>query len=244
MVAGADAGAAGASIGGDSVCADSSGQGLEGGIVLSWLTVPSTRTLVITVLVVGGVALAALGAWAWYDAGQRRVAAAYADVSARVQAAEAPDAPAEAKAAVARELQALLTRYPSARPVPQAAFDLGNLRMATRDYIGARAAYQLALQRGATGMLRTLAQLGIGRAWESERDFAKAADAYAALVNQLDNRSFAYEDALVDYARTLELSGKKDEAVAAYQKVLKEVPNARRADDIRARLAALGTAAR
>jgi tetratricopeptide (TPR) repeat protein len=213
--------------------------------VLSWPpSVPPTRALVIAGLVVIAVALAAFGGWAWYDASQRRMSAAYADVMARVQATEAPDVTAEAKAAAARDLEQVLARYPSARAVPHAAYELGNLRFAAKNYAGARAAYELALQRGASGMLRPLVRSAIARTWEAERDFAKAADAYGALVKDLAPKSFAYEDALIDHARTLELAGKKAEAVAAYQKVLKDVPNARRADDIRTRLAALGTAAR
>jgi tetratricopeptide (TPR) repeat protein len=217
----------------------------SGGIVLSWPpTLPSTRTLVIAVAAVVVVALAAFGGWAWYDASQRRTSAAYAEVMTRAQAADAPEAPVEAKAAAARDLEQLLARYPSARSVPQAAYELGNLRFAAKNYAGARGAYELALQRGAQGMMRALARAGIARSWEAERDFAKAADAYGVLVKDLDPKSFVYEDALIDYARSLELAGKKAEAVAAYQKVLKDVPNARRADDIRTRLASLGTATR
>jgi len=213
--------------------------------VLSWPpTLPSTRTIVITVLVVVAVGLAAFGGWVWHDASQRRVAAAYAQVTARVQAAEAPDASAEVKSAAIKDLEGLLTQYPSARMVPQAAYDLGNLRFATRNYAGARTAYELAVQRGAPTMIDALARSGIARSWEAERDFAKAADAYGALVKTLEPKSFAYEESLIDWARALELAGRKDEAVAAYQRVLKDVPNARRADDIRTRLAALGTAAR
>jgi tetratricopeptide (TPR) repeat protein len=213
--------------------------------VLSWPpTLPSTRTLVITILVVVAVALAALGGWAWHDASQRRVAAAYASVTARAQAAEAPETPAEVRAAAIRDLEGLLTQYPSARTAPQTAYDLGNLRFAAKNYAGARTAYELTLQRGAPPMIAALAKSGIARTWEAERDFAKAADAYGALVKDLDPKSFAYEDALIDWARALELAGRKGEAVAAYQRVLKDVPNARRADDIRVRLAALGTASR
>jgi tetratricopeptide (TPR) repeat protein len=213
--------------------------------VLTWPpTLPSTRTLVIGGLIVVAVGLAVFGGWSWYDASQRRVSAAYAAVTARVQASEAPDAPADAKGAAIGELEALLSRYPSARAVPQAAYDLGNLRFATRNYAGARSAYELALRRGAPETIRALARSGIGRTWEAERDFGKAADAYGALVKDLDPKSFLYEDTLIDHARALELAGKKDQAVAAYQKLLKDVPNARRADDVRTRLAALGTAAR
>jgi len=210
-----------------------------------WLPpLPSRRTLLITAGAGALVLLVAVGAWAWYDAQQRRMQAAYADVLLRVQVADAPDTPAEGKLAAARDLEQVLARYPSARAVPQAAYELGNLRFAARDYAGARAAYALAVQRGGTGLVRALARSSIGRTWEAERDFAKAADAYAELVKALDPRSFLYEDALIDQARALEMAGRKPEAVAAYERVLKEVPTARRADEIRMRLAALGTAVR
>ncbi len=205
---------------------------------------PSTRTAVIGSLVVLGVAVLALGGWAWYGAQQRRMSAAYGGVMARVLAAEAPEATAEARATATREVEQLLARYPSARTVPQAAFELGNLRFVARDYAGARQAWEQTLQRGATGMLRALAASSLARSWEAERDFARAADAYGALVKELDAKSFLYEDTLIDQARALELAGRKPEAVAVYLRVLKDVPNARRADDIRTRLAALGTAAR
>jgi hypothetical protein len=41
-----------------------------------------------------------------------------------------------------------------------------------------------------------------------------------------------------------ELAGKKTEAIAAYQRLLKEVPTAKRSDDVRSRLASLGSSAR
>jgi hypothetical protein len=45
---------------------------------------------------------------------------------------------------------------------------------------------------------------------------------------------------LIDLARAQELAGRTPDAIATYQRVLKEVPAARRADEIRARLATLG----
>lgn len=219
--------------------------GLQEGSLLSWPpSLPSTRSLIITVALVIAVALVALGGWAWYGASQRRVAAAFAAVTPRVQAAQAADASADAKAAAIKDLEAVLKQYPRARMASQAAYDLGNLRLAANDYAGARAAYELALERGAPPIISVLARGGIGRSWEAERNFAKAADAYGALVKELEPKSFAYEDTLMDWARTLELAGRKGEAVAAYQRLLKDVPNARRADDVRARLVALGTATR
>jgi tetratricopeptide (TPR) repeat protein len=205
---------------------------------------PSARTLFITGLALVVIGLAGLGGWAWWDAHQRRVLAAHAEVIARVQPALAPEAPPEAKAAATRELEQLLARYPSARTVPEAAYELGNVRFAAGQYAPARSAYELALQRGATGLVRALARAGVARTWEAERDFGQAGQAYGALVKELDPRSFLYEDALIDQARALELGGKKAEAIAVYQRVLKEVPTAKRADDVRSRLASLGIAAR
>jgi tetratricopeptide (TPR) repeat protein len=207
-------------------------------------TLPETRTLIIAGLVVLGVALAALGGWVWWDAHQRRVLEAHAAVMARVQPGLGPEASADARAAAAKDLETLLERYPSARTVPEAAYELGNVRFASGQYAPARAAYELALQRGPSGLLRSLLRGAVGRTWEAERDFNNAAQTYGALVKELDPRSFLYEDALMDQARCLEMAGKKDEAIATYERVLKEVPTAKRAEDVRTRLASLGTAAR
>ena len=220
-------------------------EGHAEGLPVNWLpSVPSARTLVIVGLVAVTAALAALGGWLWWSSYQRRVLEAHAAVMTRVQPALVADASAESRATAMRELEELLAAYPSARMVPEAAYDLGNVRFAAGQYASARAAYELAVQRGATGLLRALARGGVARTWEAERDFGRASEAYAALVKELDPRSFLYEDALLDQARCLELAGKKDEAIAAYQRVLKDVPTAKRADDVRSRLASLGTSTR
>lgn len=204
---------------------------------------PSTRTLIVAGLALVAVALVGVGAWAWWDAQERRTQAAVGEVMARVQAAQAADASAEARRTAIHELEQLLQRYPSARTVAAAAYELGNLRFATGQYAAARAAYELALQRGAGGIVAALARAGVARTWEAERDYTRAAEGYAALARHLDPRSFLYEDALIDQARALELAGKKTEAIAAYQRVLKDVPAAKRADDVRSRLASLGASA-
>jgi tetratricopeptide (TPR) repeat protein len=208
------------------------------------MTLPTPRTLIIAGLALVAVALAAFGGWAWWNAQQRQALEATAEVLARVQPALAPDATADARLTGARELEQLLERFPSARSVPSVAYELGNLRFAAGQPAAARAAYELSLQRGATGLIGAMARAGVARTWEAERDFGRAAEAYAALVASLDPRSFLYEDALIDQARVLELGGKRDEAIAIYQRILEELPTATRADDVRSRLASLGTAAR
>jgi tetratricopeptide (TPR) repeat protein len=205
---------------------------------------PTPRTLVVAALVALGLLLVAGGGWAWWQAQQQRVRAAFAEVMPRVQVAQAPDATAEARAAAVQALEQVLQRYPSAGPVAEAAYELGNLRYAAGQYAPARSAYEIALGRGPSGTLGALARAGVARTWEAQRDFARAVEAYQALVRDLEPRSFLYEDALIDWARALELAGRKPEAIAAYQRVLKDVPTARRADEVRIRLAGLGAPSR
>ena len=202
--------------------------------------VPSRRTLValavglLLVLVVGG------AAWFWLAAERSRVMAAYADVLGRIAPAQRPQATPEARAAATRDLEAILTRYPSAAAAPQAAYDLGNLRYDATQYPAARAAYEVALARGATGTLRTLAQAGVGYAREAEGDFLKAIDAYRLALAGVGPGDFYYEALLADLGRAQELAGQKADAIATYQRILKELPQARRGEEIRARLRGLG----
>jgi len=206
----------------------------------SFVIAPSRRTLLVLAGAVLAVLLLGGAAWFWYAAEQRRAMAAYADVMVRVAAAEGPQATAEARAAAARDLEAILARYPSAAAAPQTAYQLGNVRYGAGQYAAARAAYEVVLARGATGTLRTLAQAGRGYTWEAERDWAKAMDAYRAALATLGPKDFYYEALLVDLARTQELAGRKDEAVETYRRILKELPQARRGEEVRARLMRLG----
>ena len=202
--------------------------------------VPSRRTLVALAVALLLVLVAGGAAWFWLAAERSRVMAAYADVLVRIAPAQRPQATPEARAAATRDLEAILARYPSAAAAPQAAYDLGNLRYDASQYAAARAAYEVALARGATGTLRTLAQAGVGYTREAEGDFLKAIDAYRLGLTGVGPRDFYYEALLADLGRAQELAGQKAEAIATYQRVLKELPQARRAEEIQARLRGLG----
>ncbi len=52
-------------------------------------------------------------------------------------------------------------------------------------------------------------------------------------------KTFLYEDTLMALARVQELGGKPAAAVETYQRLLKEMPDTRRADDLKTRLADL-----
>ena len=206
---------------------------------MNW-TLPSTRTLVIGGVVTVLVLAAATGGWYWYDHQQRRVASMYADVMTRVYAAQSPQAPADARARAQQELEQLLMQQPSAAPVAEAAYELGNLRYAARQWAPARSAYEIALARGHSPTVRALARTSIGYTWEAERDWGKAIDAFGALARDLGPRDFLFDDVHFALARVQELGGKPADAVATYQRLLKEEPTGLRVEEARQQVIRLG----
>jgi tetratricopeptide (TPR) repeat protein len=209
-------------------------------LTVAW---PAPRTLVAAALGLVLVGAIAVGGWYWYDTQQRRVGAAYAEVMTRAYAAQAPQAGSDARASVARDLEQLIAQHPSGPSAAEAAYELGNLRYAAQQYPAARGAYELAVARGGSPTVRTLARVSIGYTWEAERNFSKALEAYQVVAKELGPKDFLYEQTLVDLGRAQELAGRPADAVATYQRLLKELPAARRADDVRGRLAALGAPA-
>jgi len=196
----------------------------------------SRRALVAGAIgLVVALALGALG-WFWYSAQQSRAASAYAEALFRVRLAAKP----EDRTVAIQTLEATLARYPSSSAATQAAYQLAALRYDAGQHAAARRAYEIALARGASGTLRTLAQAGIGYAWEAERDYPKAIDVYRGTLSRLGPKDFYYETLLMDLGRSQELAGRKAEAIETYRRLLKEIPQARRASEIRARLTALG----
>ena len=124
----------------------------------------------------GGPAPAGFGGWLWYDAQQRRVQEPTRRWS-RACSCQAPDAPAEAKITATATWSSGFSRYPSARAVPQAAYELGNLRFGLSS---TRAPAPPTSSRCSAGPAEPCdAGAGLaGAHLEAERDFARAADAY------------------------------------------------------------------
>ena len=197
----------------------------------------SRRTVALAIAAVLVLGVLAAGGWLWYAAGQRRAMAAYAEALPGAYAA--PAAPA-ARAAAIRALETVLGQYPSAAPAAEAAYQLGNLRYDDRQYAAARAAYEIALAKRPPPTIRALASLAIGRTWEAERNYPKTIAAHQAALARLGPRDFLYEEVLVALARAQELSGRRDDAIGSYRKMLKDLPESRRGDEVRSRLARLG----
>jgi tetratricopeptide (TPR) repeat protein len=181
-----------------------------------------------------------LGGWFWADRSERRATAAYAEPLARLADARAGSLTPQARAAIAGELEAAMAQYPSATLAAQAAWELGNVRYAERDWERARRAWAITLARSPSPTLRTLARAGLGYAWEAEGNLPKATEAYQTALAGLRPGDFAYDEMLMALARVQELAGDTTAAVASYRRLLSETPQGLRVDDARARLAALG----
>ena len=185
------------------------------------------------VLVIGG-------AWFWLSAQSERAQAVHAEALAQAYALRGGQAPAEARTAAMTALEAAMAQAPGASLMAQSAYELGNLRFDAGQYAGARAAYEIARAKAGSATIRTLARAGIAATWESERNFASAITAYTDALAGEKPGQFYYEDLLIGLGRSQELSGKRDDAIKTYQRLLKDVPKLRRESEIRGRLASLG----
>ena len=87
--------------------------------------------------------------------------------------------------------------------------------------------------------LTSLASLGVGFTFEAEKNYEAAEKSFAETVKGASPKDFLYEEAMSDMARVQELGGKRAAALETYQKLLKELPDGRRAEELRARVATL-----
>ena len=204
------------------------------------VALPPTRTLGVAGAVAIVLAAAIAAGWYWYDTQQRRVAAAYAEVLTRVYAAQSPQAPADERASAQQALEQILAQHPSAGPVAEAAYELGNLRYAARQWAPARGAYEIAAARGASPTVRALARTSIGYTWEAERDWAKAIETFQAVARELGPRDFLFDEVQFALARVQELGGKPADAITTYERVLKDTPTAPRIEEAKQQLMRLG----
>ena len=208
---------------------------------MNWLAWrPSARTAIVASVSVLAVVLVVAGAWFWMSVRADRAQAAHAEALAQAQAARGAQAPATARQAAVTALETALAQEPGAALAAQSAYELGSLRFDLGQYAPARAAYEIALARAGSGTIRTMARAGIAATWESERNFAKAIEAYTAAVDREKTGQFYYEDLLIGLGRSQELAGRRDDAIKTYQRLLKDVPKLKRETEVRGRLATLG----
>src|SRR5262249_35605920 len=154
---------------------------------------------------------------------------ALANATALAQQLDRPDVSPLARDNAVRALETVIADYPRLSAIPQAAYELGNLKYASGQYAAARSAYELALAKGAPGPTRTLAALGVGYSWEAEKNYAAAAQAHAVAAKGLGPKDFLFEETLMSQARAEDLAGKPAVALDTYQRLLRDAPASRNA---------------
>ena len=95
------------------------------------------------------------------------------------------------------------------------------------------------MAKGGSPSVTTLARMGIAYTWEAEKNYANAAQAYAAVSRGLGPKDFMRDEAVIAEARADELAGKPAAAIEIYERLLKESPNGRSSEEIKARLASV-----
>ena len=180
------------------------------------------------------------GGWmVWSTRAESHGAVALAQARFLLAQAQTPNAVPEAKERAQKALEDVVAEYPRLSSGAQAAYQLGNLRFAAGQYPQARAAFQVATSRARSASLTSLASLGIGFTFEAEKNYEAAEKSFADTVKRASPKDFLYEEAMSDMARVQELGGKRAAALETYQKILKELPDGRRAEELRARVATL-----
>ena len=180
------------------------------------------------------------GGWmVWSTRAESHGAVALAQARFLLAQAQTPNAVPEAKERAQKALEDVVAEYPRLSSGAQAAYQLGNLRFAAGQYPQARAAFQVARSRARSASLTSLASLGVGFTFEAEKNYEAAEKSFAETVKGASPKDFLYEEAMSDMARVQELGGKRAAALETYQKILKELPDGRRAEELRARVAML-----
>jgi tetratricopeptide (TPR) repeat protein len=187
----------------------------------------------------------AWGGWAlWKTRYEAQGSVALTQARALAAESQAPGASAETRQRAEKALQDTITEYPRLSSVGQAAYLLGSIRFASGQYASARSAFELARDKAGSPTLAALAALDVGYCWEGEKNYEAAEKAYQAAISGSNPKSFLYEEVMLDIARAQDLGGKRAAAIETYQRLLKDLPESRRAEEFRSRMASLQSPAK
>ncbi len=200
--------------------------------LIRWIALAVAVIIVVTVI--------AAGVWTWVghreELAQRELGTALVTAQRAVGSGQAPDLEAASTA-----LHQYLTNHPSARVSTQAWYVLGQVEFRRGQWDAAAAAFGEAARRD-RGSIGRLSRLGQGYAYESKNDLTKAIEAYQQALSGLGPKDFLYGDLLLAKARAHELAKDSPAAIATYKLYLKDLPTSDRGQDVRIRLALLGSA--
>lgn len=207
----------------------------------AWFGALSTRIRWTLLAVTSVLLLVLVGAGVWSWLGRRDDAAhqALGTVLVTAQRAVGSGQAADLEAA-ATTLRQFLASHSGTRASHQAWYGLGQVEFRRSQWDAAVAAFGEASRRD-RGSIGALSRLGQGYAHEAKGDGARALEVYQQALSGLGPKDFLYEDLLLAKARVQELTKDSAGAVATYKQYLKDLPTADRVQDVRIRLALLGT---
>jgi tetratricopeptide (TPR) repeat protein len=210
--------------------------------VARWLT-ELPGALRWAILAAGGILVAVAvgsGVWTWLErreaAAQRALGAALAGAHQAVVSGSATELEASAAS-----LRKFLDEHPRSRVAAQGWYVLGDVEFRRRQWDAAVAAFAEAAGRDAHS-LGVLSRLGEGYALEAKGEPTRALQAYERALTGRAPSDFLYGELLLAKARAHEQAKDSAAAIATYQRYLKDLPSAERTDEVRIRLALLGSA--
>lgn len=156
------------------------------------------------------------------------------------QAREMMSAPAGAgsvdMSAMEKSISSLADKYSGTRAGLYAQYYLGSIAFRRGDYDGSATRFRDAIKNGKDkGVLKYLLRKGVACALEAKGDLAGAAASYRDAAEL--GGPWMKAQARFDEARTLELSGKKSEAVSVYRRIIEENPESIQKDLIDIKMA-------
>jgi tetratricopeptide (TPR) repeat protein len=192
--------------------------------------------------IVGALILLVIGSGIWSWRGRREATAqeALAVVAASAQRSVGSGQAAELEGS-AKALREYLYTHSRTRAGQQAWYLLGQVEFRRQQWDAAAAAFAEAARRDG-GSIAALSRLGQGYAQEAKGDPGRALEVYQQALAGRGPNDFLYGDLLLAKARVQELAKDSPGAVATYKQYLKELPSSDRVEDVRIRLALLGSA--
>jgi tetratricopeptide (TPR) repeat protein len=198
------------------------------------------RWVILSVSSVLLLVLIASGVWSWR--GHREAAAqqAIGSVLSTVQRAIGSGQATELDSA-AKTLSAFLASHSGTRAGQQGWYLLGQVEFQRRQWDAAISAFAEAARRDG-GTIALLSRIGQGYAYEAKGDPARALEVYQQALSGRGPKDFLYGDLLLAKARAHEQNKDSAGAVATYKQYLKDLPSTDREQEVRIRLALLGSA--
>jgi len=204
-----------------------------------------------TILVVGAVALVAIGYFAWRESVQGRAHALLAEAvavqDARIGPPPAPGQPEQGlRFATERErAQSALTKfkaaadaYPSTDAGLFARYQEGATQMTLGNPSGAIAAYQQVIDKGGNAIYAQMARLGLAEAQARSGQFDLAIRTFQDMSQRKDG-PLPVDGILMQLAKTYLEAGKRSEAQQTFTRLVDEYPDSPFTSDARRELDSL-----